>query len=682
MENLGTREGRVSSRRGGSHLIAFLIVAVLLTWGRNVGAVVLEPGFQNLDLTTRVEVLEDPTAAMGLAEAAAPERASGYRSRPRGLNAGYTRSAFWARITLEGRGAGRSLLELGKPYLDELDVFLPNRDGGFDHIATGAIRPFSSRPLPQRDFVFPVRVDAASPTVIYARFRSTSTVSFQARIWEPDAFAAAKSVEGLVYGLLNGAFALVLVLAALWFVATRNPVYGYWCLYVFCSEAVFLGLNGLAGQFLFPDAPRLATALVHQGTLATVGAGVLVSLPMLDVARRSPTLHRIYRFVGFASFAAMAADMFGRHGLVAGPIQVTGVLIVAAQLVHAGWLAARGERGARVYIAAFGMQIVTFLLIVARNVGLIDIVESIDLIVQVSGLGQVVLITVGLVNQAASERARKAATQAELLDSARRDEREMARRVEERTAELRAALDTQGRLMREQRNFLAMVSHEFRTPISVITAAAAVLGMPRVAASLRTAELAKIGRSVRRMTEMIDAYLNDEWLDGSIDTLRTTCLDVREIIGTVRDELAGDASARVRLEGAGAPIMVDGDERLLRILFGNLIDNGLKYAEPDGRVTIGLARGDGVVRVEVADDGRGVSDRDRARIFEKFYRAETAVGKRGAGLGLYLARRIAERHGGSIDLAARREGEGARFIVTLPPAGADAPTGSPLLGDA
>jgi len=110
-------------------------------------------------------------------------------------------------------------------------------------------------------------------------------------------------------------------------------------------------------------------------------------------------------------------------------------------------------------------------------------------------------------------------------------------------------------------------------------------------------------------------------------------------------------------------LKVRGDEMSLRRLVRNLLDNAVRHAS--SRVSLSLTHADGVVVLEVVDDGSGVPVEHRERIFDRFYRADSKS-REGTGLGLAIVRQVAERHGGSVAMLPGGEGEGAHFRVELP----------------
>ena len=228
-----------------------------------------------------------------------------------------------------------------------------------------------------------------------------------------------------------------------------------------------------------------------------------------------------------------------------------------------------------------------------------------------------------------------------------------------------AALEAGNQALREQRNFLAMVSHEFRVPLAIIEAAAQLLGIYTAEDEEAEDEVAKIGRAVRRMSDLIDVCLADDRLDSTMMSLKLARID----LGAMLDDLCTDkqpfAGNRPLAVTCRQPVEIEADLTLLRIGFSNLIDNALKFSPPHSSVAVtATSDGEGAM-IRVSDHGPGISLEEQPRIFEKFYRSTKADRVRGAGLGLYIVRRIVELHSGSIAVDSR-PGQGATFIVWLP----------------
>lgn len=235
-------------------------------------------------------------------------------------------------------------------------------------------------------------------------------------------------------------------------------------------------------------------------------------------------------------------------------------------------------------------------------------------------------------------------------------------------ARLAAALDT-------QRRFMADASHELRTPVSILrTAAEVTLGREARSEQEYRESLRIVADQAGRLARMVDdmmilarADAGGIRVDGSefyLDELVSECADDAAV-------LAGDRNVVVRAHSM-AEVSYRGDERLLRQMVMNLLDNGVRHTAAGGEVRVEIAASEGALEIAVTDTGSGVPADDRERIFQRFVRLDPARRQPGgAGLGLPIARTIAEAHGGSLTLAASGP-EGSRFVARLPRAPRDA----------
>lgn len=235
-----------------------------------------------------------------------------------------------------------------------------------------------------------------------------------------------------------------------------------------------------------------------------------------------------------------------------------------------------------------------------------------------------------------------------------------------------SALATERHAVEEQRHFLAMIAHEFRTPLSIISTTMDVLEMTADNPSQAvTNAYERIRRATERLVRLIETCLNEDRL-VDIGQLTREPLNLTQLVKSVnRDSRGGTNAARIDASVPDQPITVIGDKAMIKIALANLIDNAEKYTKTDGRITLRLAQYGGQAVVQVSDNGIGIPESDLPRIFDKYYRAPGAKGIAGAGLGLNLVKRIIDLHGGQIE-AASVHGQGSTFTVRLPMAPAPA----------
>ncbi len=245
-----------------------------------------------------------------------------------------------------------------------------------------------------------------------------------------------------------------------------------------------------------------------------------------------------------------------------------------------------------------------------------------------------------------------------------------------------------GRSLREreeafarQRRFMADASHELRTPTAILrTEADVTLSQEHRTEAEYRASFGVIRDAAQRLTRVVDdLFLLARADAGNLDAQRAPLY---------LEEVVHDATRAVRplADRRGVTVAVvhavdapfSGDADLLGRVFLNLLDNAIRHSPGGGTVEVRMARADGAYQVDVADAGGGVPAELRERIFERFYRADKARARTddslmgGAGLGLPIARRVAELHGGRLELIESTPGRTV-FRVELPVGGRSAP---------
>ncbi len=224
------------------------------------------------------------------------------------------------------------------------------------------------------------------------------------------------------------------------------------------------------------------------------------------------------------------------------------------------------------------------------------------------------------------------------------------------------------RLFQAQQRFIADVSHELRTPLAAIRGNLEVLlrGAQEDPEMLRES-LADIEREVSRLTRMVTDLLTLARAEAGIHPERRPVELDRLLLEVYREARHLAQGVEVRL-GNEDQVQVLGDADQLKQLLLNLVDNSLKYTPAGGTVTLSLYREDSWACLSVADTGIGIAPQDLPHIFERFYRGESdgrRVRRTGLGLGLPIARWIAQEHGGDI-VVESRPGQGSTFTVRLP----------------
>ncbi|MHC5108619.1 MAG: sensor histidine kinase [Planctomycetota bacterium] len=229
----------------------------------------------------------------------------------------------------------------------------------------------------------------------------------------------------------------------------------------------------------------------------------------------------------------------------------------------------------------------------------------------------------------------------------------------------------QSRADRAREELIAQVTHELRTPLTNIRAYSETLssGMfddPKVVTECYNV----INKETRRLSRLIEDMLNVSQLEVGTIELEFDQVDLRTLLSDAVQDVRGLADEKnidvqMPLPAKLEPIRADRDK--LAVVINNLLGNAIKYTGENGHVIVGCQINTDSATITVKDNGFGISEKDQAKIFEKFYRAddESVQAESGTGIGLYTAREIARRHGGDIELLSAK-GEGSTFMIKLP----------------
>jgi signal transduction histidine kinase len=247
----------------------------------------------------------------------------------------------------------------------------------------------------------------------------------------------------------------------------------------------------------------------------------------------------------------------------------------------------------------------------------------------------------------------------------------LERRVLERTQELQLANQKLQELDRLKSAFVSIVSHELRTPMTSIKGYVEnmLIGLTGTLTDKQSHYLQRVKRNVERLTRLINDLLDLSRIEAGRIELHPAWLSVPELVGDVVESLhsmAREKPVTVVTQSAPALPLIRADRDKLHQILTNLIQNAIKFTPPNGEVRVEMQRTDGHVLISVADTGCGIPPDEIDKVFEKFYRGESApVEARGAGLGLAITKSLVELHGGRIWVEST-PGHGSRFSLTLP----------------
>lgn len=592
-------------------------------------------------------VLVDPDGVENIATVSAAMTEKSFHSVPGSFSAGYTRDVHWLRFTVQVPTSDEWWLEVEPPFLDDLRLFEPGPAGFIEHRA-GDRLPFTSRQQDYRGFIFKLKLDTA-PRTFYLRLKTSSTSMAALQLWRADRFPGAKNTEYGILGFNLGFVTLMLLLNLLLWVTLRDSLFGWFALHTFSSLLMSLASSGLLAQYLLRDSPRLADDCVGAALFFLVACTAPFFRRMVGVDReRQPWLFRVFRVqttLPLAMLLALLTDYYleAARMIVMLWLPLTLLMLILSFRV---WRQGRAE-GIYMLVAnviSLAGSMTSALAVLGITAGDLYTLN----IRQFTLLGHTLAMQFAL------------GVRIRVMHAERHEAMDRVREAELDAAREREAHTEQGR-------FIAMLSHELKTPLAVIDSAAQALARidrsnnPEVG---RRHE--RIRRGVSRIDRLVEQFLTTDRVDVEGITVRSGPVNMAKLLSMVADT-SPDGAERLHLAVPDELLLV-ADAALLRVAVSNLVDNALKYAPPDSPIHLSALpqqdSGMPGVEIMVSDEGPGIPPALQAQIFSRYTRGENVGHVSGAGLGLYLVRRIAELHGGHVDLLP--DAPGAVFRLWLP----------------
>lgn len=552
--------------------------------------------------------LSDTASQLSIDEVAKVDP-SRFQPLPTGsFSAGYSRATFWLRLRVAAP-AGEWWLDILPPVLDDLRLFEPDpaRAGTWLERRAGDMLPFSAREVPYRGFVFKLQHRDTSPRTYYLRLQTSSSSMLTPRLLSPQDFIATTTLES---SLLLASVAVVLIVALLnlnnW-LWLRDPLTPWFIAQLLSFAGYFFFASGFPQQYLLTDSPdfNFRATSVFAFLLISTGNGMYRRLFGLE-RQQKPWLFWLYELSCWIPLLALPLALMGWQ------IEILPVFLyhtifttIVGCFVSVG-LWRRRATGSGPLLLANLLSFVGILASLAHFLGLaaggIFALQSL----QVTSLGSVLALHVSL--------------------GARYRDLSRARQQ----AQLQAGWEREERLRQQQ--FLAMLTHELRTSLSVLRMA---VGMqPMTPRSVASAE-----RAMRSMGEVIEHSVQAEKLaDGKMEPAHLPC-DVSALVQAVIADSREPERIHARVTQG---LTLDTDAHLLRIILSNLLDNAHKYGKAGTPIEVTLDAAGQALCLRVSNHIGSAGAPDPQRVFEKYYRTPQAHEITGSGLGLHITAALAK----------------------------------------
>ena len=380
-------------------VLTLLVVTLVLYASVRAATTKVDATFSKVALGPSIEVLEDPSGKLDFEGARA---SSGFKPTPNmGTNFGFTHSAWWLRISIANRESvdRHVMLREDYPLIDYLDLWAPDRDGGWRHTATGDRTPFSTREFAHRDFIFELDLPAQSERTFYVRGASGGPVDLNFALYEAHSLIAALSREQLAYGVYYGGFLVLVLYNFFIFLIVRDRAFFYYLLYATSYGLYFAIHNGLAFELLWPNDPAWGNQSLLVMLALTLIFGLQFTRSFLDTAGFTPKLDKLALGLQGLASLGLAASFFAPYALLILPLSLLTVIVTILILTLGTLGLIKGYQPARYFMIAWGMLLAGVLAYMLKVFGLLPHNVFTQNGFQVGSLMEMVLLSLALASR-------------------------------------------------------------------------------------------------------------------------------------------------------------------------------------------------------------------------------------------------------------------------------------------
>ena len=592
--------------------ILFVLSSILLL------SLCVKPSYAH-SVIVPIAVLEDAEGQLTLDNILTPDYQDKFSALKNSFVGGYSRKVFWfkAKVTPVN---GKVWLEFKPPYLDSIEVFWQNASGEYQKALLGDLLPFTSRPVSHRHFILPIEHQESFD--LYVRLQTHSSSILSIRAWEPETFQHFELKEYFIFALVIGGLISLLIFNLRQAVWRHDATYRSFLIYLAILILALMSINGFIAQFFLAESPELGSKLTSVASALLFLSIVWVYQHFLDIR----SSNRIRFSILLVSYAFGIVLLTG--GILDFYVDVASYFGLIVILIYLFWLFESIRQ-------KLHKQFDSVWLILASASGLIGSVAMILVL-----LGFFSLETIGLYAFQLGSVISVISFQMAISGQVNRKLKLQQQQEMENKINLEL-LEKEKAVRNIQDQFLSMITHEFRTPLSVISLVVEDLEMKPKAHQ-------KIKRSIKDINNIIDRCAVVQKIEHPDFIFKKKQIDMtHEIKQRIEQSFDPD---KIEFIAEDVPKLINTDAEMLQVILNNLIDNAIKYSTNETKSTIELRNNPGKTHliVEIRNQEGLAGHPEPDKVFDKYYRSSKAYAKTGSGLGLYIVQQLVHQLGAQI----------------------------------
>lgn len=558
------------------------------------------------------------------------------------LSLGFTSDVVWVKVTMSRQTAADPedwYLVLGQTLLKDVRLYKPLPSGDFsEHYGTQASH-FVNREVHHRRPVFNIHHKELDEKTYWIRIETPTAMNTSLKAIQKEYFVAETTQASFFWGIIFGCYIISIIFYIAFWTWTREPIHKDYIAYISINFLAAFFTGGWLSQFktgLDTDTIIILLGIFISLSIAT---GTKFSVEFIDLKFKNKKFSRILLILAYAiSVTGVILILGGNYIWVTPLLQAYSMLLISTFIGISAYYSIKGDSKSRFFLFAFSLFYFGVFWRYLRNISIVEPNFWNENVYQMAAFVHMLVMSIGIF--ASYNKLRK----------------------EKQIAESRA--DAEFKLREEQGEFLSLVSHEFRTPLTISSASVDNLLQQNDLSPEALKRINKIFKSNERMQSLIDTYLSKERLLMDVLDLNIQKININYLCHLAVSDMYNTDALEIRIN---VPISIElkCDAEMLRIALNNLLQNSIRYSNIPGSIEISAHTDNQVTTINVSDQGPGIPEDELALIFTRYFRGKNSMNQPGAGLGLHLVNKIILKHGGHVRVR-NLQNVGCEFSLIFP----------------
>lgn len=633
--------------------ISYLLALAGLSHGV-MNPIILDGNSTQIALGNHAYYLEDITGEYSLFDIVELDESNFELLTEESLNKGFTNSTYWLKFSIFDNTSDNKTqnwkLENTYPLLDYFDIYIVDESKNIEHIKLGDTYLYNQRLIDHRNFIVPITLQDNEKKDIYLRVTTSSSMQIPIFIWHPEYFFEARSGEqyglGLYYGMMLVMFFYNFFL---WF-SIRDSNYLWYIGYLAAFAILQATTSGLGYQYLWPTSPWIES-IAPPVSIALVGIfGIAFTRRFLHTRQYHIVADNLLRSVLGLSVVVLILSFIADTATVMALAKIVVVTFLLFILYASVAMLLRGHRQARFFLAAWVSLILGGLFTIGMMLGFLP---NTFLMTHASKIGSVLEIL--LLSFALADRIKVIENEKKIIKFRAQQELERTNKK----------LQENNRLKDE---FLATISHEFRTPLN------GILGSLELTQNVTDKTIKMAKGSAYEMLNLVDQVLSYTELQAGNFIIKAAAINLPELldkINSTMQPLCADKDIDFSIENNPRnPKIIIADKKRLFQAINPILDNALKFTER-GHISLSVqvkyVDKQYSLLIKIEDSGIGIAENKRNDILDAFTQGDGSSSRQfsGLGIGLSLVKALCTQLSGSIHVSSE-ENYGTLIEISLP----------------